>query len=210
MAVHLVPRGSSRRCRSRAAEPADEAWAESWLLPGEVELWRRMSEPRPAPLVPGRPALRRPPPGGDAGRDRRRPAPRRRQGRVRPRHVGPRRRPADRRPHRAASALYHDHERIGARAGRRRRLRPGHRRPDRRTRARPSPTLHACDRACADATAVLTNAARRRRRRAMCAVRRWLTTARRTIHTVRPAQMPAMPSSGYASTSAPSGATASR
>ncbi len=41
-------------------------------------------------------------------------------------------------------------------------------------------------------------------------MRRWLVTARRIIHTVRPAQMPAMPSSGYASDERADRATATR
>ena len=48
--------GSSRRCRGPRRRTADEEWAESWLLPAEVALWRRMTEPRPAPLRAGRPA----------------------------------------------------------------------------------------------------------------------------------------------------------
>jgi hypothetical protein len=30
---------------TRPPSPTDEAWAEDWLLAGEVELWRRMSNP---------------------------------------------------------------------------------------------------------------------------------------------------------------------
>jgi hypothetical protein len=42
---HLIARFVwSLRYRNRPADPADEAWAASQLLPGELSLWRRMSE----------------------------------------------------------------------------------------------------------------------------------------------------------------------
>jgi hypothetical protein len=34
-----------RSVSTRPPSPSDEAWAEDWLLAGEVELWRRMSNP---------------------------------------------------------------------------------------------------------------------------------------------------------------------
>ena len=46
----------------RAPSGPDEAWAEEWLLPGEIELWRQMSNPdrRHAVEVARRFAVRRP------------------------------------------------------------------------------------------------------------------------------------------------------
>ena len=85
------PAGSSARCRRARRRPDDEAWAEAALLPGELEVWRRLSQPRPASRHRGGPPVR----GGwpaSAGTVPRaevaaRAAPRLRQARQRARHV---------------------------------------------------------------------------------------------------------------------------